>query len=130
MSKTILLIDDELNVREIVKLCLQDLAGWNVVTADSPLEGLQSAVRDSPDAIVLDISIRDTASFELINKIRNNPETQAIPVVLLSAKVRWLNSQILRQYEVAGVILKPFDPVTLPAQIATLLDWDFTSLIN
>ncbi|RCJ34683.1 response regulator [Nostoc sp. ATCC 53789] len=130
ISKTILLIDDELNVREIVKLCLQDLAGWNVVTADSPLEGLQSAVRDSPDAIVLDISIRDTASFELINKIRNNPETQAIPVVLLSAKVRWLNSQILRQYEVAGVILKPFDPVTLPAQIATLLDWDFTSLIN
>ncbi|MBD2521098.1 response regulator [Nostoc sp. FACHB-133] len=130
ISKTILLIDDELNVREIVKLCLQDLAGWNVVTADSPLEGLQSAVRDSPDAIVLDISIHDTASFELINKIRNNPETQAIPVVLLSAKVRWLNSQILRQYEVAGLILKPFDPVTLPAQIATLLGWDFTSLIN
>ncbi|WP_179071910.1 response regulator [Nostoc sp. C057] len=61
ISKTILLIDDELNVREIVKLCLQDLAGWNVVTADSPLEGLQSAVRDSPDAIVLDISIHDTA---------------------------------------------------------------------
>ncbi|MBE9000941.1 MULTISPECIES: response regulator [unclassified Nostoc] len=130
ISKTILLIDDELNVREIVKLCLQDLAGWNVVTADSPLEGLLSAVRDSPDAIVLDISIRDTASFELINKIRNNPETQAIPVVLLSAKVRWLNSQILRQYQVAGIILKPFDPVTLPAQIATLLGWDFTSLIN
>ncbi|WP_256874460.1 hypothetical protein [Nostoc sp. C057] len=44
--------------------------------------------------------------------------------------MRWLNSQILRQYEVAGVILKPFDPVTLPAQIATLLGWDFTSLIN
>ncbi|WP_228039037.1 response regulator [Nostoc sp. LEGE 12450] len=125
-----MLIDDELNVREIVKLCLQDLAGWNVVTADSPLEGLQSAVRDSPDAIVLDISIRDTASFELINKIRNDPETQAIPVVLLSAKVRWLNSQILRQYQVAGVILKPFDPVTLPAQIAILLGWDLTSLIN
>ncbi|QKQ74576.1 response regulator [Nostoc sp. TCL240-02] len=130
ISKTILLVDDELNVREIVKLCLQDLAGWNVVTADSPLEGLQSAIRDSPDAIVLDISIRDTASFELINKIRHNPETQAIPVVLLSAKVRWLNSQILRQYQVAGIILKPFDPVTLPAQIATLLGWDFTSLIN
>lgn len=130
ISKTILLVDDELNVREIVKLCLQDLAGWNVVTADSPLEGLQRAIRDSPDAIVLDISIRDTASFELINTIRNNPETQAIPVVLLSAKVRWLNSQILRQYEVAGIILKPFDPVTLPAQIATLLGWDFTSLIN
>ncbi|MEH1783283.1 MAG: response regulator [Nostoc sp.] len=129
-GKTILLIDDELNVREIVKFCLQDLAGWNVVTADSPLEGLQNAVRHSPDAIVLDISIRDMASFELMNKLRNNSETQAIPLVLLSAKARWLDSQILRQYQVAGVILKPFNPVTLPAQVAQLLGWDFTSLIE
>lgn len=129
-GKTILIIDDELNVREIVKFCLQDLAGWNVVTADSPLEGLQNAVRHNPDAIVLDISIRDMASFELMNKLRNHPETQGIPVVLLSAKARWLDSQILRQYQVAGVILKPFNPVTLPAQVAQLLGWDFTSLMD
>jgi CheY-like chemotaxis protein len=129
-GKTILLIDDELNVREIVKFCLQDLAGWNVLTADSFLEGLQNAVRDSPDAIVLDISIRDMASFEFMNKLRNNPDTQAIPVVLLSAKARWLDSQILRQYQVVGVIPKPFNPVTLPAQVAKLLGWDFTSLMD
>ncbi|MEH1932558.1 MAG: response regulator [Nostoc sp.] len=130
IGKTILLIDDELNVREIVKFCLQDLAGWNVVTADSPLAGLQNAIHYSPDAIVLDISIRDVDSFEFMNKLRNNPETQAIPVVLLSAKARWLDSQILRQYQVAGVIPKPFNPVTLPAQVATLLGWDFTSLMD
>ncbi|MBD2533558.1 response regulator [Nostoc flagelliforme FACHB-838] len=129
-GKTILLIDDELNVREIVKFCLQDLAGWNVMTADSPLEGLENAVRHSPDAIVLDISIRDVDSFKLMNKLRNNPETQTIPVVLLSAKARWLDSQVLRQYQVAGVIPKPFDPVTLPAQVAQLLGWDFTSLMD
>ncbi|WP_392534134.1 response regulator [Nostoc sp. C117] len=130
IGKTILLIDDEFNVREIVEFCLKDLAGWNVVTADSPLEGLQNAVNQNPDAILLDISIRDIASFELMNKLRNNPETQAIPVVLLSAKARWLDSQILRQYQVAGVIPKPFNPVTLPAQVAQLLGWDFTSLID
>ncbi|WP_292762355.1 response regulator [Nostoc sp. NOS(2021)] len=130
IGKTILLIDDELNVREIVKFCLQDLAGWNVVTADSPLAGLQNAIHYSPDAIVLDISIRDVDSFQFMNKLRNNPETQAIPVVLLSAKARWLDSQILRQYQVAGVIPKPFNPVTLPAQVATLLGWDFTSLMD
>ncbi|MFN6484982.1 MULTISPECIES: response regulator [unclassified Nostoc] len=126
IGKTILLIDDELNVREIVQFCLQDLAGWNVLTADSPLEGLQNAVHHSPDAIVLDISIRDLANFDFMNKLRNHPETQAIPVVLLSAKARWLDSQILQQYQVAGVIPKPFNPVTLPAQVAQLLGWDFT----
>ncbi len=128
-TKTILLIDDELNVREIVELCLQDLGGWNVITADSPLEGLHSAVRDLPDAIVLDISISGIDSFKLMNKLRNNPDTQAIPVVLLSAKVRWLDSQILRKHQIAGVILKPFDPVKLPAQIAKLLNWD-AKLLN
>ena len=65
-------------------------------------------------------------SFMFLEKLRNNPETQAIPIVLLSAKARWLDSQILQQYQIAGVILKPFDPVTLPVQIATLLGWDFS----
>ncbi|WP_199345126.1 MULTISPECIES: response regulator [Nostoc] len=129
-TKTILLIDDELNVREIVELCLKDLAGWNVLTADSPLQGLQSAVGDSPDAIVLDISISGIDTFKLMNKLRNNPDTQTIPIVLLSANVRWLDSQFLRNYQIAGVILKPFDPVNLPAQIAKLLNWDYTQNRN
>jgi CheY-like chemotaxis protein len=125
-TKTILLIDDEVIVREIVELCLKDLAGWNVLTVDSPSKGLQRAAFDRPDAIVLDLSMRGMDSFRFLEKLRNNPDTQAIPVVLLSAKARWLDSQILQQYQIAGVILKPFDPVTLPVQIATLLGWDFS----
>lgn len=125
-NKTILLIDDEVNVREIVELCLKDLAGWNVLTVDSPLAGLPSVVGNSLDAIVLDISIGGIDSFKFIDKLRNHPKTQAIPIVLLSARVRWLDSQILRKYQIAGVILKPFDPVKLPAQIAKLLNWDYS----
>ncbi|MER3492468.1 MAG: response regulator [Mastigocladus sp. ERB_26_2] len=125
-TKTILLIDDEVSVREIVELCLKDLGGWNVLTVDSRAKGLQGAAFDRPDAIVLDLSMCGMDSFMFLEKLRNNPETQAIPIVLLSAKARWLDSQILQQYQIAGVILKPFDPVTLPVQIATLLGWDFS----
>jgi CheY-like chemotaxis protein len=126
-TKTILLIDDEVRVREVVELCLKDLAGWTVVVADSPLQGLQKAALEKPNAIVLDLlSMNGMDGFMFLTQLRNNPETQAIPVVLLSAKVRWLDSQILRQYQVAGVILKPFDPVSLPVQIATLLGWNST----
>ncbi|BAZ28625.1 two-component response regulator [Cylindrospermum sp. NIES-4074] len=123
-TKTILLIDDEVSVREIVELCLQDLGGWNVVVADSPLNGLHRAAIEHPDAIILDLSLRGMNLLNFMDKLRNNPETQAIPVVLLSAKARWLDSQILRQYQIAGVILKPFDPVTLAIKIAILLGWD------
>lgn len=123
-TKTILLIDDEVSVREIVELCLQDLGGWNVVVADSPLNGLHRAAIEHPDAIILDLSLRGMNLLKFMDNLRNNPETQAIPVVLLSAKARWLDSQILRQYQIAGVILKPFDPVTLAIKIAILLGWD------
>ncbi|KAF3884640.1 MULTISPECIES: response regulator [Nostocales] len=125
-TKTILLIDDEVSVREVVELSLKDLALWNVVTADCPLKGLHRAAVIHPDAIVLDWSISGMDSCMFLTKLRNNLETQAIPVVLLSAKARWLDSQILRQYQIAGVILKPFDPVALPGQVAKLLGWSFT----
>ncbi|GAB1544478.1 response regulator [Scytonema sp. NUACC21] len=125
-TKTILLIDDEISVREIVELCLKDLALWNVVTADSPLQGLQKAALAHPDAILLDWSIGGMDGFMFLAQLRNNLETQAIPIVLLSAKARWLDTEILRRYQVVGVILKPFDPVTLPGQVAKLLGWDFT----
>ncbi len=123
-TKTILVIDDEVAVSEIVKLCLSDLGGWDVSVVSSPLQGLQRAVFDRPDAIVLDISMPGMDGFAFLEQLRKTPETQAIPVILLSAKVRWINSQILQKYQVAGAIAKPFDALRLSTQIAMLLGWD------
>jgi CheY-like chemotaxis protein len=123
-TKTILVIDDEVIISEIVQLCLSDLGGWNASAVNSPLEGLQRAASEQPDAILLDISMPTMDGFAFLERLRKNPETQAIPVVLLSAKVKYLDSQILRKYQVAGAIAKPFDPIMLSVQIAKLLGWD------
>jgi CheY-like chemotaxis protein len=120
-TKTILLLDDEVNVRELVELCLKDLGGWNVLTAESPFTGIQRAEIDSPDAIVLDLSMR--GSFMFLQQLRKNVKTQNIPVVLLSATARWLDPQFMQEYKVAGIILKPFNPVTLTVEITTVLKW-------
>ena len=85
-TKTILIIDDERNVRELIALCLKDLGGWDVLTVDSALEGLHRSAIDRPDAIVLDISMPGMDGLMFLERLRKNPETQAIPVVLLSAK--------------------------------------------
>lgn len=129
-TKNILLIHDEISVQEFVTLCFKDLAGWNLATADSSFKGLQIAEIDHPDVIVLDLSIR--GSFMFLQQLRNNLETQAIPVVVLSTEtgVRGLHPQFLQQYQIAGVILKPFNPATLPLQIATLLGWEFIKISN
>lgn len=123
-TRTILLIDDDRIVREIVELCLQDLVGWNVLSVESPLEGLQRAATDHPDAILLDFLLAGMDGLMFLEQLRNNPETQTLPVVLLTARARWLDLKILRQYQVVGIISKPFDPITLPHQIAKLLGWE------
>ncbi|MBD2194210.1 MULTISPECIES: response regulator [Calothrix] len=122
-NKTILLIDDELNVRELVELCLTDLGGWNVVIPNSLVEGFQQALFNHPDAIVMDLSMHCMDYFKFMNQLRNNPETQAIPVVLLSAAARWLEPDFLQQYAISGVILKPFNPLTLSDRISQILGW-------
>lgn len=122
-TKRILLIDDETNVREVVQACLNDLAGWDVLPVASGQEGLEQALTVQPDAIVLDVSMPGMDGFAFLAQLRANPLTQSIPVVLLTAKAQWINPQQLRQLGVAEALAKPFNPVTLPQQIALALGW-------
>ncbi|MEO1621519.1 MAG: response regulator, partial [Cyanobacteria bacterium J06632_3] len=55
--------------------------------------------------------------------LQNNPATQSIPVVLLTAKTRAAEKQLFEKVGVAGVITKPFKPLALASNIAKLLDW-------
>ncbi|MCA1992810.1 MAG: hypothetical protein LDL41_12365 [Coleofasciculus sp. S288] len=68
--------------------------------------------------------------FSILEQLRAQPITQTIPVVLLAARAKWLDSQLLQRYQVAGVIPNSLDPAKLPEQIANLLDWDLNSQIN
>jgi CheY-like chemotaxis protein len=127
-AKTILVVEDQAGIREVIVFCLQDLAGWQVFSAASGEEGLEIAATEGIDAIVLDISMPTMDGFTFLQLLRANSITKSIPVVLLSAKARWLTPQQLEQLEVAGAIDKPFIPVHLPRQIANFLDWDWESL--
>ena len=56
ITKTILLINSEPNVREVLQACLSHLGGWQVLSTGSPSEGLQLAARNQLDAILFDLS--------------------------------------------------------------------------
>ncbi|MEB3337700.1 MAG: response regulator [Leptolyngbyaceae bacterium] len=128
-TKTVLLIDHEETVREVIQSCLEDLAGWDVLTVSSLPEGLQQAIDKQPDAIILDFFTADMGVVDItkalfLEQLRGNPKTATIPVILLTAQVRWLSSQMLQHYQVLGAIAKPFDPEHLLRKIAQLLQWD------
>lgn len=123
MPKRVLLIDDEADIRAIVQAALEELAGWQTLGATSGAEGLQLAQGAAIDAILLDISMPDMDGFEIYDLLRHHPATQAIPVIVLTSKVLARDRARFTALQVAGLITKPFNPLTLPQQIAHLLNW-------
>lgn len=123
-TRTILLIHSESTVREVLQACLSQLGGWNVYATGAPSEGLQRSIQDQPDAIVFDLSTSGMTFFTFLQRLRTQPATQHIPVVLISNGAKWLKIEHFPEFRLAGVIDYSFDPIKLPQQIATLLNWD------
>jgi CheY-like chemotaxis protein len=122
-SKRILLIDDEKSISLVIQVSLSQLAHWTVLTAASSVEGLHQAEAEKPDAILLDLMMPEMDGFTVLRKLKENPETSNIPVILLTAKLQPTGYHPSEQGQLAGILSKPFDPLTLANQIAEILDW-------
>jgi len=121
MTKLILIIDDEPDIREATQVCLEVAKGWRVITASSSQEGLNIAEAEHPDAVLLDVMMPDMDGLATFQQLRENPATQDIPVILLTAKAQAVDHRHFKQFDVAAVIVKPYDPLTLAEQIAAVL---------
>jgi CheY-like chemotaxis protein len=122
-EKRILVIDDEVNLCTVIQACLENLGGWETLTALSGREGLGIAQTQQLDAILLDVMMPDLDGLTLFQELQKNSATQAIPVILFTAKVQSTDLDQFAKLGVAGVIAKPFDPLTLAEQIASILEW-------
>lgn len=123
MPRTILLIDDEESVRELVQACLSDLAGWHVITAASAQAGLEQLATQRPDVILLDVLMPGMDAITFLERLQGSPSTASVPVLLLTVEAHWFTSQRLQQLGIVTAISKPFDPVTLSNTIAVALKW-------
>lgn len=124
MNKRILVVDDEPPIQEVIQGCLEELADWEVWTALSGPEGLQLAQSGQPDGILLDVSMAEMDGLAVLQALKANPATQAIPVVLLTARVQASDRAQFAELPIAGVIQKPFDPLALVDQIADAFGWE------
>ena len=121
--RRILIIDDEEDVREVAALSLETVAGWTVTTATSGRQGIEFAERDQPDAILMDVMMPAMDGPTTFREMQKNDAIQKIPVVLLTAKVQGVDQRRFAGLGVAGVLFKPFDPMTLAKQMSTALGW-------
>ena len=120
MAQTILAVDDDLDILDLLEMSL-DSDGFNVITASDGLEAIEKAKSHAPDLILLDLMMPKMDGFEVINNLRANSQTRAIPVIMLTAR-----SQIDEKLQGldAGAddyITKPFDLKELTARIKAVL---------
>ena len=123
MKKRILIIDDEDDIRQVASLSLETVAGWEVSTASNGITGVETAAREQPDAILLDVMMPEMDGPTTFDRLKNDSRTAHIPVMLLTAKVQGPDQRIFASLGVRAVLFKPFDPLTLSDQIAGVLGW-------
>lgn len=117
----ILLIDDEDDIRKIGKLALEVVGKHEVVTAQSALEGLRVAQVDRPDLILMDMMMPGMDGLAALGELQRMPSLKDVPVLFMTAKAQRSEVAHYVALGAVGVIPKPFDPMTLPAEIRALL---------
>ena len=116
-----LVIDDEEDVRYVAHLSLGRVGGMAVVEASSGEEGVARARSEQPDFILLDMMMPGMDGAATFRALRADASTAAIPVVFLTAKAMASEVRRLTELGAKGVVLKPFNPMTLADEIRTIL---------
>ncbi|MGB6298531.1 MAG: response regulator [Rivularia sp. (in: cyanobacteria)] len=121
-AKKILIIDDDEDILEVAQLTFEAVSSWQVFTAISGNEGIIIAQAEQPDAILLDVMMPKMDGIATLDGLQSNPNTQKIPVILLTAKVQYTDKQKFATLKIAGTIAKPFDPMQLTFQVEEILN--------
>ncbi|WP_036485829.1 response regulator transcription factor [Myxosarcina sp. GI1] len=120
-NKKLLLIDDDPNLILLVKDYLE-FRGYNVATAENGREALEVLDRHIPDLIICDVMMPEMDGYALVKHIREEPTTNKIPVLFLSAKGQ-SQDKVKGLNEGADVyMVKPFEPEELVAQVESSLN--------
>lgn len=123
ITRRVLIVDDEDDIREVAQISLEMVAGWEVLTASSGSAALEIAKAEQPDAILLDVMMPGVDGPTTFLKLQADPVIRHIPVILLTAKLQSDDRRRFTALGVAGVLAKPFDPLKLAEQVTEALHW-------
>ncbi|NJL79092.1 MAG: response regulator [Richelia sp. RM2_1_2] len=121
MSKCILVVDDEEDIRALIQLGLEMQAGWKVLNSSCGQEAIKIAIIQQPDVILLDLMMPDMDGKTTLKKLKDNPQTQHIPVILMTAKSKFAVEESFANLDVAAIFTKPLRPLNLAQQIIDVI---------
>ena len=114
MARKILTCDDEKHIVRLIQVNLER-QGYEVVTANNGAECLEKVASEHPDLIVLDVMMPEMTGFEVLEALKKNPESERIPVIMLTARAQ--DADVLKGWQggVECYLTKPFNPMELIA---------------
>ena len=119
-KKRILLIEDEEDIAALIKL-QAEISGYKLHVEVDGINGYRAIEREKPDLVILDIMLPGENGLDVCRKMKNNPETKNIPVVILSAKGEELDVVLGLELGADDYVAKPFSPKVLFSRVKAVL---------
>ena len=120
MTQRILVVDDDKEIVRLIRSYLEK-SGYEVLTAYTGETALHTIRRDKPDLIVLDLVLPDRDGWDLTRIIRSDEKLQALPIIMLSARVEDTDKIVGLEIGADDYITKPFNPHEVLARVRALL---------
>lgn len=117
----VLLIEDDPDIRSIADMALSTVGGMTVTPAEDGPAGLAVLDEAQPDVVLLDVMMPGMDGLQVLAAIRDRPAWTAVPVIFMTARVRPREVESYHAAGAAGVISKPFDPMTLAEDVRRLI---------
>lgn len=116
----ILVIEDETDILEVIAYNLKR-EGYDVVTSTSGEDGLEKIEKTKPNLVVLDLMLPEVDGIELCRKLKSDPVTQGIPVIMVTAKGEESDVVLGLGVGADDYVTKPFSPRELTARVKAVL---------
>ncbi len=118
--KKILIADDRSEVVELVRVSLEG-EDYQIIDASDGKEALEKIRKEKPDLVLLDVVMPKMDGFEVLSKLKKDPQTREIPVIMLTAQGQKLDQEKGRRLGARDYITKPFSPSHLLNKIKEIL---------
>ncbi|TGC09683.1 response regulator transcription factor [Methanolobus halotolerans] len=116
----LLIVDEEIDALTALKVALE-AEGYNVIVALDGFEGIEKARTENPDIILLDIMMPGMDGFEVCKRLKSDPSSEHIPVIMLTAKGETADKVEGLELGADDYVTKPFNLKELKARIKTVL---------
>ncbi len=121
MDKKILVIEDDPSTLRLIKYTLQQ-EGYQVLTAPNGLEGIRKTKSEEPDLVILDVMLPGLDGFEICHRLRANPQTAQLPILMVSGKAREIDRATGLKVGADDYITKPWHRPELVTKIVAMLE--------